>query len=268
MIVNRSHSLLLRKQLTSSIMILWFSMLIASCSVTRKNPVVFNDITRDTVLTFSNLPGYTDVIQINDELDITVSSLNLEMDEKFNKSGSTSVQNNTSNIYKVDSEGKIKLHHIGYTEVAGMKLNQFASSLEKQLEPFYKDLLVNVKFANRNVTVTGMVNNPKVLPVETRGLSIFDALAQCGDLKPDADFKRILVFRDSTGVKQIGTVNLEDNSIFNSKWYYLLPNDVVVVRKDETKILKMEKKKEMQSNLSLIVSLVSLGAIILNIIIK
>jgi polysaccharide export outer membrane protein len=268
MIFKRSYLPFLRKQQTSSIMILWFSCLIASCSVTRKNPVVFDGINRDTIISFSNLPGYSDVIQVNDELDITISSLNPDMDEKFNKSGIASAQNNIRNTYKVDSGGKIKLHHVGSIEVAGMKLNQFASSLEKQLEPFYKDLLVNVRFANRNVTVTGMVNNPKVLSVETNGVSIFDALAQCGDLKPDADLNKILVFRDSTGVKQVGVVNLENNSIFNSKWYYLLPNDVVVVRKDETKILKMEKKKQIQSNLSLIVSLVSLAAIILNIIIK
>jgi polysaccharide export outer membrane protein len=258
---TKSHNLL------AGLLIYMVSLQLCSCNVT-KNSTVFNSITRDTVLTFLKAPEINEVIQINDELEIAISSLNPEMDEKFNKSGFATHQSGNPNVYKIDAEGRIKFHHIGQLSVAGLALRQFSSMLEKQLEPYYKDLLVNVKFANKNITVLGLVNNPKTVQVQKGSLTIFDVLAQCGDLKTDADFRNILVFRDSAGVKQVGAINLEDNSVFNSKWFYLFPNDVVVVRKDEAKNLKNEKKRELQSNLSLVVSLVSLGAIILNIIIK
>lgn len=238
-----------------------------SCS-TSSSTAYLNDFSKDTTVSVLKSVHQLDIVNKNDEVEIAISSLNPELDEKFNNSGLSSSQVGSRSIYKVDNEGKIKLHHLGSISVEGLTLKQLSAKLESDLNSFYKDLIVSAKFVNKRIAVIGQVNNPKVVAIPEGGMSIFELIANCGDLKPDADIRNILILRDSGDKKQVGVVNLSNNSIFESKWYQLTANDVVVVRKDDAKAMKSDKKREIQSNVSLAVSLLSLGAIILNLIIK
>lgn len=248
--------------------VLFCSFYLYSCSTTSKPIAYLNDFLSDTTVSVLKSDNRFDVINKNDEIQITISSLNSELDEKFNNSGILSTQSGARSIYKVDNEGNIKVHHLGLISIEGLTPKQLSAKLEKDLGLFYKGLIVNVNFINKRIVVLGQVNSPKVISVSEDGMSIFELLANCGDLKPDADIKNIIILRDSGDKKQIGVVNLASKNLFDSKWYQLFANDVVLVRKDDESLFKTDKRKVIQSNVSLVVSILSLCVIILNIIIR
>ncbi len=50
-------------------------------------------------------------------------------------------------------------------------------------------------------------------------------------------------------IKQVKHVNLEDNSIFTSPWYYVQPNDIIYVVSDIENERKEEKRDLLQRNI-------------------
>ena len=49
-------------------------------------------------------------------------------------------------------------------------------------------------------------------------------------------------------------VNLEDQSIFSSPWYYVQPNDIIYVKSDQSKFAKEDYKRKYQNTISFIAS--------------
>jgi len=89
-----------------------------------------------------------------------------------------------------------------------------------------------------------------------------------GDLKENATTSDVIVIRDEEGVKNVKHINLQNHSIFNSSWYYLIPNDIVYIGTDYTKIKNDKKKQEFQNNLSIVTTATSLLVLIINLIKK
>ena len=61
-----------------------------------------------------------------------------------------------------------------------------------------------------------------------------------------------MIIREKANAKEFRHVNLEDISIFTSPFYYLQPNDVVVLNQDE-KIVKQQLRRDRYQQYSAIV---------------
>ena len=99
-------------------------------------------------------------------------------------------------------------------------------------------------------------------------LTLLDALVLSGDLKEKANKTDIMIIRESGTEKKIKHINLEDHSFLSSPWYYMQPNDIVYVMADKGVSEKEERRRTLQTTLSLVASGVSLIVIILNSILK
>ena len=99
-------------------------------------------------------------------------------------------------------------------------------------------------------------------------MSLIDVIVSTGDMKENANRSDILIIREENNEKKVKHINLEDHSIFSSPWYYMQPNDIVYVQTDKNKSDKDEKRRTLQTTLSLIASGVSLVVIIINSLIK
>lgn len=240
----------------------------SSCKVSQKT-TYFNKLSRDT--TIQSYPNEIDDIKIekNDLIRVSVSSLNHELDEKFNAAGSGTLTNMTTNVsnssgFLVDRNGDIFLHFLGKTKVEGLTKDQLVKKLQNDLLPFMKEPIAHVEFLNKKITVFGELGTPRVLNIYDQYTTLLDALVLSGDLKENALISDLLLVRDSAGNKVIKHINLEDHEIFSSPYYYVKPNDIIYVKKDNRTLEKEEKRRNFQSNLSLIVSFISLGVIIIN----
>jgi polysaccharide biosynthesis/export protein len=133
--------------------------------------------------------------------------------------------------------------------------------LRDQLVPYLKDPAVTVRFMNYKITVLGEVARPATLTVPNERVTVLEALGLAGDLTPFGNRKNVLVIRDSAGLQQVKRLNLLDNSLFKSPFYYLQPNDVVYVEPNSTRVLQSTNTPillpSIISGISLLVVLVS-----------
>ncbi|MEO7444422.1 MAG: polysaccharide biosynthesis/export family protein, partial [Ferruginibacter sp.] len=154
----------------------------------------------------------------------------------------------------VKPDGSILLHRLGETRVEGLTRRQLAEKLQKDLMPYMKEPIVNVVFLNHKVTVIGEVGNPGVVQMPGEQMPLLEVLMASGDIKPTAKKDKVMVIRDNGNEKKVKIVNLEDYSIFSSPWYYSQPNDIIYVLADKNDLAKQEKKKTVQTTVTLVAS--------------
>lgn len=201
-------------------------------------------------------------IQKNDILAIQVTSKSREEDALFNSAAGVSV---TGAGYTVDKSGNIQFHRLGVIHVEGMTRKELKEKLIHDVAPYLLDPVVNVNFVNHKITVMGEVGSPKTIPMEEEQVSIIEALLAAGDIGKDAKKNNVAIIRDNQdGTKQVKHVNLEDNSIFSSPWYYLQANDIVYVAPDEKLRLKTERKAQFQQNVSFLLTGISVVLLVVD----
>jgi len=211
-------------------------------------------------------------IQKNDLLSVSVSSMNADLDAVFNASGKQTSPNekmiNANNGIIVNAAGNISVHFIGEVKAEGLTLNELKNNLQNKLAPFLKDPIISIQYLNRKLTIIGEVNNPSVIYMNTDQMPLLDALAAAGDMKEFANYKDVMIIRDSGEMKQIKHLNLENHELLASPWSYLQANDVVYLSKDTQQSDQDNRKRNAQSTISLVASLVSLVVIVINNIFK
>ena len=220
-----------------------FLSLLSSCSST-KNTNYFQGITKDTTLTNVVSKNFEPKIQKADLLSITVSSLSPENTTLYN--APQSIQG-TASGYLVDENGNINFFKLGSIHVAGMTRSELKEKLEKELTPYLAQNVVAVGFLNRHITMIGAMS--QVLPMSNDNMTIFDALASAGDIGEKGMKDSVLVIRENGNAKIFKRLNLTDQSIFYSPYFYLQPNDIIYIK-------PVKKKTE---NTTRIISYVTAG---------
>ena len=230
-----------------------FALLVAvtSCTST-KNQVYFNNLQKDTTLRNLVSKNYDLKIQKNDMLGITVAGLSPDIafyNAPQNTVGSTSG-------YLVDENGNIPFVKLGTIHVGGLTRKELKDTLQSQLIPYLKEVVVSVAFLNRHVTMLGAAGS-QVLPLVSDNMTILDALASSGDIGQKGKMNNVLVIREKDNSKVFKRINLEDQSIFYSPYYYLQPNDIVYV---EPK--KVVTPLTVQAAISYVITAISLYVLI------
>jgi polysaccharide export outer membrane protein len=222
-------------------------------------------VVRDTIINNSGANESEIKIQKTDILSVTVSSMNPGEDLVFNAPGDSKT---TTGGYQVNQEGNIYLHKLGSLPVLGLTRREVKSKLEKELQAYFKDPVVSVNFVNHKVTLLGELAASKVIDMPTERISIFEALASGGGTSANAKLNSVVVIRENAISKEIKHINLEDQSIFNSQWYYLQPNDVVMLTPDKDKINKEEKQLKLQQTTGFVLQSLSIAILLYNVFVK
>ena len=183
-------------------------------------------------------------IQPEDLLYITVHSFDMEAARPFNmeRPGGNGLQQNPNPAtlelfegYFVDNDGKIDFPVLGSIEVDSLTLEEAKHKLTEAIRPYLKDAVVNIRFLNFRVTVTGEVNLPSSYRVNGRRLTVLEAIGRAGDLTAYANRTNVLVIREQEGKRSYGRLDLTSTSVFESPYFYLQQNDVVYVEPIQAK---------------------------------
>lgn len=230
-----------RQFIYSFLLIASIAIATSSCKVYQPTHY-FQNIQRDTVITgfVNTVPELN--IQKGDILAIKFSSLSPEEDALFNSSITTA---ETVSGFPVDNDGNIYLHKLGKTSVAGLSRNALKNKLETALIPFLKDAIVTVNFANHRITVFGETSSTVVEMPEEK-IPLLEVMAKASGVTPDSKLDQVMVIRENGNAKEFKFLNLEDPSIFTSPWYYLQPNDIVVIKPNTEKIVAEQKRTRNQ----------------------
>ena len=117
---------------------------------------------------------------------------------------------------------------MGRIKAAGLTKSELQAYLQKAVEPYLKSPLVLVEIPSRGVTFLGEVKSSSTVSFPKERANLFEMLAEVGYATEYADMSRVKVYRENPdGSRELGTLNLNDTSFINSKYFYPLPNDVV-----------------------------------------
>ena len=222
-----------------AIPIMSVSFFFSSCKIYQP-AYYFKDVTRDTVITGFVNDNLELKIRKNDVLSISISSLSNVEDVLFNKAVPIGTESRSSG-FQVTADGNIYLHKLGKITVVGLTRRELKNLLENSLLPYLKDPIVTVNFVNHRVTVLGDASSMIVEMPEER-ISLLEAMAKTGSVTQNSQLNRVMVIREAENTKEVKHLNLEDPSIFTSPWYYLQPNDIVVIKPNEEKIQTEQNK--------------------------
>ena len=207
-----------------------------------KQLVLFNDLNQASVQ--SQIENLEPVIQKNDLLSITVSSLNAEASQAFNiptnSTQITSFTNSTSTVagYLVNQDGYIQFPVLGNIKASGLTKKQLKDNITKGLSDgkLLIDPNVNIRYLNYKVTVVGEVARPAVINVPNEKITLLEALGLAGDMTLFARRDNVLIIRETEGSKSFTRINLNSTEIFTSPYYYLKSNDIVYVEPNKKKL--------------------------------
>ncbi len=213
-----------------------------SCSTVDK-ATYFNDLGDAE---FQETPATLEpVLQKNDILSITVSSLNVEAAEMFNLANKTSSQANNFNGrpsptagYLIDQDGNIQFPFIGAIRAAGLTKKDLRQYITKELvvRQLLLDPIVDIRYLNFKVSVLGEVNNPSVFTIANEKVTLLEALGLAGDMTIFAKRDNVFLISEQDGVKTTKRINLNTDELFNSPNYYLKSNDIVYVEPNKRKV--------------------------------
>ena len=184
-----------------------------------------------------NLLDYEPKIERNDVLRINVSSSSIneeivapfQMKTSSQQSGGGGTQNLSLTGYLVSPDGKINFPVLGEVKVEGLTRTEIQKKLEKEIEVYVKDPIVDVRIVNFTVTVLGEVGSPGRISVDDGRISMPELLAMSGDITYDGKRENITIIRNENGVTKIGKIDMTETDFFSSNFFYLKQNDIVYV---------------------------------------
>jgi polysaccharide export outer membrane protein len=141
--------------------------------------------------------------------------------------------------YPVDGDGFIQLPYAGKILVAGKTLDIVTVEVEKVLKGYIADAAVTVKMINNYVSLLGEVKNPGRYPIYKDRMNIFQALAMAGDLSEYSNRQKVQIIRQTPGGTIVEEFSLNDRSILASKFFYIMPNDIIYSQPMKGKFFQM-----------------------------
>lgn len=186
-------------------------------------------------------------LQPHDILYIRVFTGNEETDKFYNlMSGSGSSMNMTGSggnlylySYHISDSGYIEMPVLGYLHVAGKTIASVKSMVETELSKYLNNAYVMIKFPSFKFTTLGEVNSVGVHTFQGEQLNILDALSMAGGITDYGKRQNVVVVRQTEKGTRSFVVDVTDDDIMASEYYYLMPNDIIYVKPMKVKVFRI-----------------------------
>jgi polysaccharide export outer membrane protein len=212
---------------SKSIIIVFIIFFSISC-VPTKELTYFNDL-NDLVEPGVN-PRTQKLIMPFDKLYIKVISIDPTTSQIFNSTQDMMYGSAFGVLgYLVDEAGNVNFPFIGNINVVSLTTAQAAEKIQKAMSDYVPRTSITVKFIDNQITVMGEVQRQGVFPFTQDKLNIYEALGLGGGLTRYGDRKKIILIRNEGDKIMHYRLNLSDSKIADKEYYYILPNDVIIV---------------------------------------
>ena len=243
----------------------------ASCVPTRKEIILqgkegpLEDPALNTPVSTHPVKEYTYHLRPDDILSVKVSSTTPSEFDFFNVQSQRSIsgfdpRDPLLTGLKVEEDGTIPLPVVGKVEVAGLTIEQAREKIEEIVEQYLDSPTVDLKLLTFQFTILGEVKSQGRFTTYNPKLNILEALGEAGGFTDYADRSQVKIVRREKGEVKIVYVNLLDEDILASPYFYLEPEDVVSVPPLEAKNWRMNNI----ANVGVVFSGISAIAILLN----
>jgi len=176
-------------------------------------------------------------LQTNDILDVQIRSMNQDVNAMFG-SGNVMNQNMQAGVqsggdlyymtgYTVTDSGMVELPYLGKVSVQGLTLEQAKAAIDEKVATLFKNYYLQVKLGGIRYSALGEFRSPGKKVILQNQATIFEAIAASGDLTQVARRNEIKLIRQYPDGTRIHSLNLLDQSIIGSPYYFIQPNDVI-----------------------------------------
>jgi polysaccharide export outer membrane protein len=169
--------------------------------------------------------------------------------------------------FLVDANGNIEYPRIGTIHVEGLKKSDLADLIKKRInqpEPQLENPTVIVRFLNYKITVLGEVQKPGSYNIPGERVTVLEALGLAGDIAVYGKRNTVKIIREVNGNREIGTIDLTSKDFFESPYYNLLQNDIVIVEAKRAKVRQADTQ-EVSQRISLALGIITSIALIYNV---
>ena len=186
----------------------------------------------------NKLPVYDSVsyepyrIRVNDEIIYRL----ITMDDTYSKMlGTNNISSGQyANSYRVQADGTVDLPFLKPLKMQGLTEVEAQNLLRDAFKEIIPDADVKLALYNKYFSVIGDAHAGQFYIYKEK-LNIFQALAMTGDVMNSGDRRHIRIIRprDNGQEPEVLEFDIRTNTIIDSKYYYVYPNDVIYVARQK-----------------------------------
>ncbi|MBA5628382.1 polysaccharide biosynthesis/export family protein [Moheibacter sp. BDHS18] len=178
-----------------------------------------------------NRPEYH--IQANDMINIRVSTrdgISLQELRDFTNTSAGGTNSLGGKSVRVQEDGNIELPRIGKIHLEGKTMDEAREAVESEFYKIYEPsaAYIEVNMPGINFTIIGEAASGNYF-VQQYDFNLIEAFAMAGNLTPVADRNHIQILRTTPEGTQRAVVDITKESVMNSEYFWLQPNDVIII---------------------------------------
>jgi polysaccharide biosynthesis/export protein len=222
-----------------------FLVLVSGC-ISNERIIYMQEMDEDKPLYTAGplVPNETEdyLLQYNDVVDINVKTTSQELNEIFGIAASDQgrgmnmaqgAQNGGDiffiNGYSLDENGEVELPLLGEIKLLGLTTKQAQELVKEKLTAYVneEDFFVRVRLGGIRFSALGEFNRNGNYTILQNRISIFQAIAHAGDMTTTAKRNEVVLVRQYPEGTRSFRVNLNDERIIESEFYFIRPNDMI-----------------------------------------
>ena len=250
------------KILASLILSIFVVILFSSCRSQKPRGYV-EDFTDTSAKVHVKYPE--PLIQKGDILSIVVYSDAIDggaTDAMFNLTNKGTGDASTQG-FLVDLDGNIQYPRIGKIKADGLTKVQVSEEIRKKLTGPLQNPSVLVHLLNFKITMLGEVSRAGPISIPSEKITILEAIGLAGDITIYGKKEDIVILRPTDSTIEHGTIDLSSKTVFESPYYFLRQNDVVLVNPNKNKARLSEQVFNQRMGMAF--SLINMIALLYNI---
>lgn len=164
--------------------------------------------------------------------------------------------------YILDSNGFVELPIIGKVNLFGLTLEEAKGKIEDEVAKIIsrEDVFVRVRLGGIRYSALGEFNRPGKYAILQNRVTIFEAIANAGDMNVLANRRRILLIRQYPDGSRPYRLNLNSDQIMDTEFYFIRPNDVIYA--EPMKARELGTGINLLQTTQLLISLLTVGVLI------
>jgi polysaccharide export outer membrane protein len=194
-----------------------------------------------------DIDGYR--LQCNDVVDVTMKTTSTELNQILNVNESDVQLRNLGGLnggdafflngYTIDDDGIVDLPLIGEIKLVGMTMKEAKEAVEVRLKEFVTEgnYFVRLRLGGIRYSALGEFNKPGKFTILQNRVTIYEAIANAGDMTSLAKKTDVLLIRQYPDGAKTHSINLLSNKIMESEFFFIRPNDMIYAQPMKVKQL-------------------------------
>jgi polysaccharide export outer membrane protein len=238
------------------------AVLLSSCYSHRVIGYLQEPTKQNKLPVYDSVPYHPYRLRVNDEIVYRLITMDESIFKAIQGSNDSYTNIQYTSSYRIQEDGTVDIPFLKPVHLAGLTEQEAQDTLCAAFKEILPDASVKLAMYNKQFSIIGDARSGRYYIYKEK-LNIFQALAMTGDVMNSGDRRHIRIIRPRDGGQEpeILEFDMRTNTIINSEYYYIYPNDVIYVARTKSSFYKVPTYTGF---LGLITSSVSLLTTVLN----